>query len=587
LISRDADCETDRVIHRIFVAGLLLASVFCTAACGTSNGLVGSPCDPNGSSCANGLGCAGAPFPDGVCTKDCSESECPTGSVCGLIKDRGFCVAACADRSTCRAGYQCWNGGCVPACTADDECGRSFQCVDGQCAPYPGAPAGAPCGDASECSTRLCLDGKCALACERDAACPSDQTCVPTRTDALVLSCAPRRGTAANAVACAKDADCDRGACLLGVCVEVCATTSDCHGAGLLCAASGLTLSSTGEFAPLRGCLPATGTLAFDLPGGEHIPMPGHARSMAIFVKEPNFDMSQLVGLTELLDPTGAAIYSQPSTEDQFYALDIRYIPDNASSTMLVPNSPAITLAPGPYLPTAAASSFGRRVETRVYLKLSTQSLSTGRAPLNFYLTDLSSNCSGSALTVSNGANRLSNTISRIKTIFAGASIDIPDVTFRGANGALTVVRAATTGGQDPGDLEAVLKTATSNQPTTVGMDVTIVRSITDPQGNQVGILGIAGGIPSSPILGTPHSGAIVSMDTLCLLGASGFAETTAHEIGHTLGLFHNVESSGRVDPLPDTSGSRQNLMYWEENGGYAISAQQGQVMRNDPKVRQ
>jgi hypothetical protein len=76
-------------------------------------------------------------------------------------------------------------------------------------------------------------------------------------------------------------------------------------------------------------------------------------------------------------------------------------------------------------------------------------------------------------------------------------------------------------------------------------------------------------------------------MDTLCLLGASGFAETTAHEIGHTLGLFHNVESSGRVDPLPDTSGSRQNLMYWEENGGYAISAQQGQVMRNDPKVRQ
>lgn len=574
------------MIHRILVAGLL-ASVLCTVpACGSSSGAIGTTCDPNNPACGSGLGCAGDPFPDNVCTKDCSDSDCPTGSVCGLIKDRSFCVPACTDRGQCRSGYQCWNGGCVPACSTNDQCGRSFQCVDGQCTPYPGAPAGSPCGDASECATRLCLDGKCALSCDRDSACPSDQTCVPSRTAAQTLSCAPRRGGAANAVACAKDGDCDRGACLLGVCVEMCATTGDCHGSSLTCTQTGLTLTSF-DFQALRGCLPQTGMLAFDLPSGEYIPMPGHGRSMAIFVKDPNFDLGQTVGLTELIDPAGTTIYSQPSTEDQFYALDIRYIPDQGSSTMLVPNSPKITLMPGGYMPNAAASSFARRVDTRIFLKVAPAALSTGKADLNWYITDVGSNCSGSSITSTNAAARLATTINGIKNIYASASIDVSNVTVHGANGALTVVRASTTGGQDSGDLESVLKTATGNQPTTVGMDVTLVRSITDLQGNQVGILGIAGGIPSSPVLGTPHSGAIVSVDALCLLGQSGFAETTSHEIGHTLGLFHNVESSGRVDPLPDTNGSGQNLMYWEERGGNTISAQQGQVMRNDPKVRQ
>jgi hypothetical protein len=578
--------ETGSVIHRIFVAGAA-AIVLCTmAACGAPNGALGSACNPDQPSCGEGLGCAGPPFPDTVCTRDCTDSACPTGAICALVGDRSFCVPGCSDRSQCRAGYQCWNGGCTPACTKNEECGRSFQCVDGQCAPFDGSPIGAACNDSSECATRLCVDGKCTLACDRDAACGADETCVPSRGESLVLACKPRRGTAANAVACTRDADCDRGACLLGVCVEMCATTQDCHGSSLTCAASGVTLDS-GDFAPLRGCLPSTGTLSFDLPSGEAIPVPGHAKAMAIFVKEPMFDMSQLVGVTELLDPDGNAIYTQPTSEAEFYALDVRYLPDNASSTMLVPNSPRVSLRAGPYAPSVAASTAFRTVNTRIFMKLSSQPLSTGRASLNFYLTDLSSNCTGSALTTSNAASRLSTAVSRIKSIFAGASIDIPEVTFRSANGASNVVHVNTNGGTETGELEAVLKTATSNQPNTVGMDVVLVRSILNPQNRQVGILGIAGGIPSSPILGTPHSGAIVSIDTLCALGQSGFAETTSHEIGHTLGLFHNVESSGQTDPLDDTTDSGQNLMYWEERGGFAISAQQAQVMRNDPKVRQ
>ena len=61
--------------------------------------------------------------------------------------------------------------------------------------------------------------------------------------------------------------------------------------------------------------------------------------------------------------------------------------------------------------------------------------------------------------------------------------------------------------------LDDVLLAATSNQNTTVGLDVVLVRAIVNAQNQDVGILGIAGGIPSSPVLGTPHSGSIVRIE--------------------------------------------------------------------------
>ena len=86
-------------------------------------------------------------------------------------------------------------------------------------------------------------------------------------------------------------------------------------------------------------------------------------------------------------------------------------------------------------------------------------------------------------------------------------------------------------------------------------------------------------------MLGTPHSGAVVSIANDC--GQSLLGPVAAHELGHTLGLFHSVEQQGQHDPLSDTSvDGSSNLMFWEENSGRHLSPQQGQVLRNDPKVR-
>lgn len=73
------------------------------------------------------------------------------------------------------------------------------------------------------------------------------------------------------------------------------------------------------------------------------------------------------------------------------------------------------------------------------------------------------------------------------------------------------------------------------------------------------GVLGIAGGIPGPQITqGTAHSGVAVNMfgglggltpDFLRTQGA-----TMAHELGHSLGLFHTTESDGTgFDPITDT----------------------------------
>jgi hypothetical protein len=110
-------------------------------------------------------------------------------------------------------------------------------------------------------------------------------------------------------------------------------------------------------------------------------------------------------------------------------------------------------------------------------------------------------------------------------------------------------------------------------------------------------VLGMAGGIPGPPgIHGTVHSGVALSMEMACYEDY-GYnpAHTMAHEMGHYLGLSHNLEqetvpgmgSGGKVicpcpcgpnmsclaqgstawcrgmDPIPDTDTSANNLMFW------------------------
>jgi hypothetical protein len=555
-------------------------------SCGPKGNLlgVGSACTGE-KDCVKGLACSKDPFPGGYCTADCSTNACADDQVCGLVQEMSACLKPCESRADCRDEYQCFNGACTIACADDPECGTGFHCVSGQCEPYDGAKLGEPCANDMACASRLCLGGKCALSCSRDQVCGTTETCSLNPTvDAIKPACIARRSAGVPGAACTLDTQCDRGNCQLGVCVELCNTTQDCHGAGMTCANMVIPLDSTAP--TFKGCLPRTGTLEVNGDEGA-LPLPSNAQTFSIYSRLNNFDYTTLVGVVELTDPMSGLVYKQPSTPAEFFSLPVRYEPGTSTATMLVPNSPVVSLMPGVYN-FVVSTSKTRTKTTRVYIKLGDAPITTGKVSLNFYVTDLSgSSCkpSGQTVTAANGAALLASEINQIKSIFGQAGITITDVNFKSTTAANVVHRESM--GMQPSDLDDLLLAATSNQGTTVGFDVVLVRAILNAQNQDVGILGIAGGIPSSPVLGTPHSGSIVRIDTQC---AGFFAETAAHELGHTLGLFHNVEQSNDTDALPDTpsagQAAQQNLMYWQENLGMTLTAQQAQVIRNDVKVR-
>ncbi len=532
-------------------------------------------------------------LPGGYCTADCTTNPCSDGQTCFPIGGASLCLKNCGGASDCRDGYQCFGGVCQPNCNSDGDCGTGFMCTNGQCTPYPGAPLGAQCGGDMDCSSRDCVLGVCVQSCNRDGACPDGQTCAlnaigdgaVSPTTHIAPACTARRATAAPGAPCTADGDCDRGACQLGICVELCATTPDCHGPNMTCNKMWAILDND-DNAPFSGCLPTTGTLAFS-DDNVFLPVPSQTQSFAIFTALPTFDFSNIVGIASLTDPTGAAVYTPPNTTADFYAEAERFEPTESTATMLVPNSPArVSIIPGVY----GVMTFAQKpvlTDTTMFIKLGPGPIMSGNINLNFYLTDLSSACK--VLTTSNAPTTLSAAVDSIKQILSQANLTITNVTWTQTS-APNVVRYQNnpTGAPLP-DLDDTLMAATANQSTTPGLDVVIVRSIVDQNSMPSNVLGIAGGIPGSPILGTPHSGAIVSLETFCQgqTGAALFGTTASHELSHTMGLFHNVEQDGHTDPLTDTQiDPMANLMYWLETSGMHLSVQQGQVIRNDPKVQ-
>ncbi|MDH5477669.1 MAG: M43 family zinc metalloprotease [Nitrospinota bacterium] len=105
-----------------------------------------------------------------------------------------------------------------------------------------------------------------------------------------------------------------------------------------------------------------------------------------------------------------------------------------------------------------------------------------------------------------------------------------------------------------PDDMEELL-TWSSNTPN-LNMDIFLVKSIS--YAGEMGILGIAGGIPGPVQKGTPNSGVILNtFGGLYSMSGSdlnlqGF--TLAHEADHYLGLYHTTERDGtEFDFLDDT----------------------------------
>ena len=121
------------------------------------------------------------------------------------------------------------------------------------------------------------------------------------------------------------------------------------------------------------------------------------------------------------------------------------------------------------------------------------------------------------------------------------------------------------------------------------GINVFFVRSLS-PIGVEV-----FGPNPGPAFGGTPESGIVVSVDTLCYRDWPSVARLTAHAIARYMCLYHNVEprdpSQPPEDPtwedlILDSDDANTNLMYPSAHDGTDLSNTQGNALIWSPVLR-
>ena len=437
------------------------------------------------------------------------------------------------------------------------------------------------CSNAGECQVVTSAVGD---QCNRELDCAPGQTCALDDEDengdgVLAASCQldqPGLGTGA---LCESDSQCRNGVCSVGRCTQLCDETSDCP-AELACVTlPDLRIDSHPTFS---GCLQADGVLKYEIPTSApfeaiDIPVPGNARSFNLVATAGG---DQLVGAARLTAPDGELLYATPFSPQEFFDNPIRHEPGPGVATLFVPNSPAVELMTGVYR--AEVSSFlqaggvGTEVpRIAVFYKLSDSAV----LDLHFHFADLTDHpCESSfggplSASTAPGLDLFQNFyLPALRGIFEDAGIEIGATTFR------DIVGRADLDTIEQNRLGSLL---TLGQGDT-GINIFFVRNI-DP----VGVQALAGGNPSPPRSpSSPASGIVVGLDTLCYRDWTTLARITGHAAGQSMGLYRNQEPGGEEDPIPDSPSGSDNLMYFSEFGGTALSAGQTLVLSLWPGLR-
>lgn len=471
---------------------------------------------------------------------------------------------ACERSSDCADGLQCLEGFCTPRCEAHLECGDGFVCQAGTCTE---------------------VESEIGDPCERELGCGPGQACRLDTVDgdsngALDGSCQADRPGGSTGSVCGSDLDCRNGTCSLDRCTELCVADTDCP-PDTACVDQPRLL---GISAPLfRGCLQNHGTLSIELTAVTplatlRLPVPSNARSIALVTTID--DETQLVGAARVVSPGGALLYATPFSQEEFYRNPLRHQPALGISTLVIPNTPAITLETGVYDVQVgsffAAGGMGTAIPriTAVY-KLDdavTLDLHLHFLRLDEHPCPLASGLSAAAAQTNLGFQAY---LDEVRRILADAGVLVGTVTY----GDITQpTERPDLDGLRAQDLPRLMRLG--QRPT--GINVFFTRSITP-----VGVQALSGGHPGPPSMpGTSASGVAVAMDTLCYRSFQELARITTHELAQYMGLFRNREPDGALDPIPDSDDAPSNLMYFSEFGGTTLSPGQAQVLRLYPGLR-
>ena len=582
--------------------------ILTLAGCGSpgTRGDVGAPCGEDGD-CLEDFVCL-QPFPGGYCSMDCGQDSCAPGSRCVDLNDLMQCMKECAATTDCREdeGYVCNHGVCDLPCTNNDECLDFEKCGDdGVCVQRDDLEPGQECETDDHCASGFCLSEEhgsvCSMPCSKQEDCdPYAMVCGvvddPDGDAQLVTVCLPPVGDGEAGEPCVEHEECRTGICAFGICTVLC---ENACGAEHECLS--ITLAFDGREADLSVCLGiienSVRTMDYE---DVEIPEPWGAElevevkrgdvAFMVFVDGERDDYYYALG--SLQAPDGTVLL-----DEELRGVNM-IMPTKKNFTALVPNTdlPEGGIQVGTYrLTVIAIDEWARVVPSRADVKIlikSREEEMAGEGIIDLHVFIAADAKEGVSAANAASDPEIAAAMERIGVYYTAiAGIDVGSVSYYDIDAQYAVI-------DDAAELDAMF--SLSSMAEGDGPAVFFVASLSGL--GEGGLAGYSGGIPGPPdIRGKPRCGVAVVLHGTERLTA----DTTAHELGHYLGLFHTSEyyseASGELhDTISDTAEcvlrtpedyaaceAKTNIMFPAISGSQdELSEGQGFVIRGNVVVK-